>query len=557
MSTTKRRKVILVSVLAGLFLLIIAGIICFDAIVTRTVNKRLQAELQADKRFDASFKSIVVLVGSRTVEVRDITFRMPAADTAQGIKPAVDLHVDRVSIRQINLSRLMKEKYLEIGKIVIDEPSVALNLPIAKMEQKEEAGQKPSPLTGVKVDKIDIDNCSMQLTDAATKLQLSLEDLSLDACDIGYDLATSTLSYNDSVYDISLSNLDFISPDGLYRLCMESLETKDAGAVVLKQLRCYNTVKKTELADRLGKVPATWIDVSLSKISTSPVNLVRLALSGEIDLDHMDIQGSKAHIFRDIRYPPKFPSPMPQEELMAMPMPMRIRTVHMAVPKIDIEMCMLGLESGVIGVENVKGTVSNITNHKGESMHAKMHAALAHGGEGELTASFKMDKASHFDMAANFHDVKAASFNTFLHPLFGMEAEFTINELTTSYSGDHICANGTFCMTYDDIQARVIKDDTPYSVIAKNADAINVFAPAVLQRRNPRMPGQKPQSYEVTKTRDEMQNAAVYLTGPLLDGVLKTLLPGLVVKIIDQQIDKKADKKGDKNADKKAAKQKK
>lgn len=545
MTTNKRRKVILVSVLSGLALLILVGIICFDAIVTRTVNNRLRAELQADKRFDVSFKSMAVLVGSRTVEVRDITFRMPGADSIEGAKPSIDAHVRRVALRNVNLIRLLKEKHLEIGKIVIDDPSLAINLPIAAQEQGE-SDSKPSFLTGVEVDRIDIDNCSLQLSDAASSLQLSLENLSFDAYDLAYDLTTSSLSYNDSIYKLSLDNLDFISPDGLYRLCMESLETHDAGAVVMKQLHCYNTVKKTELADRLGKIPATWIDVVISQISTSPVNLVRQALAKEIVIDHIDLQGSNAHMFRDIRYPQRDPSPMPQDELMAMPVSLRIRTVQMAMPKIDIEMCMLGLESGLIGAEHVRGTITNITNHKGESMHAKMHAALAHGGEGELAASFKMDKAAHFDMSATFNGVKSASFNTFLHPLFGMEADFTINELTTSYAGDRICANGTFCMTYDDIKVRVIKDDTPYSVIAKNADAINVFAPAVLQHRNPRIPGQKPQSYEVTKTRDEMQNVAVYLTGPLLDGVLKTLLPGLVVKIIDQQIDKKGDKKGGK-----------
>ncbi len=545
MSTNKRRKVILWSVLAGIVLLVIVGILCFDAIVTRTVNKRLQAEVQADNRYDVSFKSIAVLVGSRTVEVRGITFRMPLTDTIGDAKPGIDMHVRHVSLRQVNLRRLLKEKHLEIGKIVIDEPSVAINLPIVMQEQSDST-RMHSFLKGVTVDKIDIDDCSFRLTDASSQLQLSLEDLSLVAYDLGYDLSTSTLLYNDSLYKLSLNDLDFISPDGLYRLCLHSLETQDAGAVVMKQLHCYNTVKKTELADLLGKIPSTWIDVNINKITTSPVNLVRQALAKEISIDNVEVDCEKAHIFRDIRYPQRDPSPMPQEVMMAMPVPMRIRTVKMAVPKIDIEMCMLGIESGLIGVQNASGSVTNVTNIKGEIMKAKMHASLAHGGEGDLTASFKMDKAAHFDISAKFADVKGESFNTFLHPLFGMEAEFTINELTTSYSGDNVCANGTFCMTYDDIQARVIKEDTPYSVIAKNADAINVFAPAVLQRRNPRLPGQKPQSYQVTKTRDEMQNVAVYLTGPLLDGVLKTLLPGLVVKIIDQQIDKKGDNKSGK-----------
>lgn len=534
-----KRSWILFSILAGIVLLVIVGFVCSDAIVTKTVNSKLQEKLQANERFTIGYRHLAVLLGSRTIELKNVVFCTANTDSLGNGEPGLQLHIERVVLRHVSLRRLIKDKHLHIGRIIIDEPDIVVNLPLDRKE-KTDSAKVNAPLTGIDVEKIKIKDGSLRLRNTGNRMQLSLDDLQLTAHDIGYDITNASLAYNDSLYHIALENLDFTSADGLLRTQMKSLETKDAGAVVAEQLHCFNTVRKTSLADRKGKIPATWFDISLNRITTSPVNLIRQARAKEIAIDNITVDGKKALLYRDVRYPAKKPFPMPQDKLLAMKMPLKINTVQLTIPQFDIEMCTRDIGSGHLQLKQVRGTLANITNRTGDNLTAKIKTALSHGGEGDITLTMKMDKEAHFNVVAGFKDVQGESFNQFLHPLFGAEAFFTINSLKTDYKGDRKRADGTFCMTYDDIQVKVFKEETPYSLIAKNAETINLLAPTVLQRRNPRMQGKEPQSYEVGKERDEMKNFTVYLMGPVLDGVLKTVLPGSIVRGIGKKADKKA-----------------
>lgn len=552
---TKRQKVWL-WVLAGVVLLIGVGFVCSDAIISHMVNKKVKEALQAEERFSISYKYIAVMMGSRTVELRGLDFstapaeiKDAAEEAAAEYKPAVHVYVDRVSVRLISLLDLIRDRQVNIHQIVIDEPEVTLRLPLDQKalnsKDKKQAATADTvkaniPIKSIAVGKIKVKDGSLRLSDAKSKLDVSLDDLRLVANDLGYDIQKGEFTYNDSLYQFSLEDLSFTTPDGLMHIDLKSLDTKDAKEVTLTNLHCFNTVEKLQLADIKGKVPSTWIDVTLKKIQTSPVNIIRQAMNKEISIDRVSVEGSKGLAFRDVRYPPKYPSGMPQEAMLKMPIPLRIKKVNMSMPEFDVELSTLNINRGLLVVKNVSGTLTNVTNKKGEKLHAKVHAALSHGGEGNVNLMLKMDKASHFEFEAKFKDVQGESFNQFLHPLFGAEAYFTIDSLTTHYTGDNKRADGDFCMVYKDIQVHIIKEDAPYNLIAKNAETINILAPAVLQRHNPRIIGQKPQSYAVSKERDVLEEFPIYLIGPMLDGVLKTLLPGFIVRTIDKQTSKKA-----------------
>lgn len=529
---TKKHRWILISVLSGVALFVAVSVGGLDVLATSAIDRRLQASLKANDKFTITYNHLAVMLVSRTVELYGVTFSTARKDTIGEAPTPIDVHVKHVSLRQFGLLRLLKERHLYVDKVVIDHPDIALNLPMVNLA---DSTPMKMPLKGVDVEQVTVKNGSLRLSNSDSNMRLSLGGVNLAVRDICYDIPDASLSYNDSVYHLSLADLDFTTADGLFRVCLKSLDTKDAGALTAEQLHCFHTVNKSSLAEKKGKIPVTWADVTINNIITSPVNLIRQALAKEIALDQVTVAGRKLHIFRDIRYPAKEPYALPQDLLLAMDVPMHIQTVQMSMPQIEIEMCTQDIAKGSLSVKNVNGTIKNVTNRRGEKMQAKAHAELASGGTGDISFNMQVDKAGHFDFAADCKRVSGENFNQFLHPLFGLEASIVVDRLTTRYSGDRRHASGTFCMTYDDIQVHVFKEDTPYQLIAKNAGAINAFAPVVLQRRNPRIIGQQPQSYEVTATRNVMKNYGVYLMGPLLDGVLKTMLPGYLVKSIDKK----------------------
>lgn len=529
---TKKQRWILISVLAGVALAVAISVGGLDVLVTKAVDRRLQAALRDNDKYNVTYRYMAVMLLSHTVELRDVTFSIPPADTITGTEAPVQVHVKHVAFIQYNLLKLLKERQLHIYKVLVDEPEITINLPMVKFT---DTIPENIPLKGIDVAHVKVKGGSLHLSHTDNPMRLAVDGINLSLQDICYDLPAATLTYNDSIYRLTLANLDFTTDDGLFRINLGSLQTEDAGAIVAKNLHCYHTISKTALADKLGKVPATWADADITTIQTSPVNIIRQALAKQIDINSINVVGKKVHIFRDVRYAPKKPCPTPQDVILAMKLPVCVHTMQVTLPQLDIELRTQNIGKGLLTVRKAKGKLTNVTNKRGEKLHAKIHAELSNGGVGDVTMNMKMDKAGHFDFAADCKNISGSSFNQFLHPLFGLEASITVNSLTTNYSGDKRHAEGTFCMTYDDIQVHVFKEDTPYQLMAQNAGAINAFAPVVLQRRNPRIIGQQPQSYRVSKNRDPMKNYADYLMGPLLDGVLKTMLPGYLVKTIDKK----------------------
>lgn len=545
---TRRKRVwITVIVLAGTALLAGIAFVCSDTLVTKTVNSRVRQMIGNAGNYHIDYGSMVVLLGSRTVEIRDIVLCTDTTDSLAESTAGMSIHIKHVALRHISLRRLLQDKHLHIGRLSVDEPEIVIHRPSEKQQkqqaklqnkntrQQTDTTKTQSLLTGIDIGRIKIHDGKVRLSNTGNRMLLTIDDIQLAAHDIGYNMHSDSVSYNDSCYSIALKDISFTSADGLYKTTAESLTTEDAGAVVAKRVHCYNTVKKTALADKKGKVPVTWSDIRLHEVNTSPVNIIRQVLSKKINIDKIRIAGEKVNIYRDVRYKPKKPYPMPQEPLLTMKMPLRIKAVQLVMPQVDIEMATQNISSGLLQLKQVQCGISNVTNRRGDNMTANIHTMFIHGGEGDMSLTLKIDKASHFDFAANLKDMHGDTFNQFLRPLFGAEATYNIHSVKTQYSGDRRRATGTFCMVYDNMQVRIIKEDTPYKMIARNADAINLFAPVVLQKRNPRQQGKEPQSYQVAKERDEMSNFSVYLMGPILDGVLKTVLPGSIVRYIGKR----------------------
>ena len=435
-------------VLAGLMLVLVAGFMCADAIVSRLVNNRVQEQLQATDRFAVTYGSLAVHLCSRTIELEDISFSTHLPDKQVKDEPSAELHVSRVEIKSFRLRRMIKDQLLHIGCITVDNPQIVFSLPEDKRDKptQTDTAQVQPLLKAIIVDAIRVNDGSLQMTTALPPVQLKLDDLQL------------------AIHGVTCS-----------------------------------------LTDK------------------------------ELVIDSIFAEAPRTQVLADTYYKAKKPFPMPQEKMLAMPMRMRINTIQVALPQADIAVRMPDAPVGHLGIRKARATITNVSNHPGDKMEAGMHASLSRGGEGDFALTMTMDKAAHFNVAADLKQVKGESFNNFLHPLFGAEAAFVINRLTTRYAGNKHRADGTFCMTYDDIQVHIFKEDTPYKLIAQNAGVINAFAPAVLQRRNPRLPGMPAQTYEVGAKRNEMKIFAIYLIGPLMDGALKTLLPGVIVRQIDKK----------------------
>jgi hypothetical protein len=174
--------------------------------------------------------------------------------------------------------------------------------------------------------------------------------------------------------------------------------------------------------------------------------------------------------------------------------------------------------------------MSNITNRPGAVWKNRMSAPF--GKEGQMTALFNMhmNRASEFEAKMDGKHIETHDINSFVRPLVGITCECHIDRLSAEYKGDKTIAKGEFCMEYHGLKIQVHKEDNiPYNIVTKNADTFTTLANSLIPKSNPTAVDITPRRYQVEWKRNEWKHYPLYVFGPCIDGVKKTMLPGLYV----------------------------
>lgn len=553
-------KIAGITVGAILFILLIFWLLG-NMWITNIMDGFLRKEIGKLESVYVDYQKLDIDIFKSSATLDDVVFCTRPDSVLPEDSTGVKFKVDRMVFSGCNFVRMLNRNELSLHHITLNHPEVVLHLPLDKpekpetpeeevIEEVEDVNEKAAILRDLIVKSVRINDGSLRMRDVTNKMMLQLDSLKVRGYGIGYhfgengelpedDVLTGHMLYNDSLYNLSLSNFSFVSPDGLFRTDIQKLQTANAGPLTISGIHAFNTCEKGSLSKLMGGVKVTWVDMSLKEITTSPVNLIRQALAETIELDSMHITGNRSVILRDERYPAKEPFPMPQDVMLDIKKTFAVNHVTGDFPAMEIQVLTTHLQNcGILHLGHMDLVVSNVSNVPQTRMKAVANAAFGEDGIGHITMDMTMNRAANFDFAAHIKGLKGSMFNDFLHPLFGAELQCNIHDLTTSYHGNRDEAEGTFCMLYDSVNVHVFKEDAPYKPIAKNANAINMFAPMIIQKSNPRQPNREPMSYEVHAKRDPMSHFVFYLISPMMDGCMQTLLPGFVVKSIHKKQEK-------------------
>ena len=498
---------------------------------TREVNKALAA-LPFDS---ASCGGIFVDVFSATASVDDIHFAYrgePINPKDTTLRPASRIAIERIEIGHLFYAMLFSKQVL-VHDIHIVQPRVELWLDDEHPERsfpefpKDTTDTFVFPLRSAELMHLHVEHVSLALHSLRTPLDVAVDSLSLSVHDLAYD---SAFHYCDSIYRLHIAHAKIITPDGLMRIETRDLNHLDQGPLTLAQTRIGNIVPKQHLGD-ITREPATWIDLFIDQVATSPFNPIRKALAADLTLDHVDAQVSRMDIFRDERYKPRSVCLMPQTIMRSIPIEFDIRSIDAAIKKIHIEFASTNTNVGQLDIHSIKANVSHATNRRGATLAAKGHCAL---GSGTASAAFHMtfDKNCTWGMRIQAETVNTSVMDHFVRPLVGMTSDCMIDRLDVQYTGNTVQADGTFRMLYHGFKVQVHKDDNiPYKIITKNAKAFNTLGNSLLAKSNPSAVNTKPRAYKITWKRNEYKPIPLYFFGPCIDGVKKTLLPGLYVHL--------------------------
>lgn len=474
----------------SLIILAIIIIVCGTLIIgangwmSKVATKQVQIQLQAlnSDTLQVGCGDVHIRLLKRKVYVDDISFMMKG----------VNLRVEEVAVGPISYRKLFRDKTVAIKRVKVQDAS------------------------------LDYNDQSSKLTVHADSIYASVNQLS-------YCLIDSTFSYNDSVYSLCLGSAFITLPDGLSKAEVHNLRFEDNGPLNLGYTRYCNSVDKHKLADML-KEPVTWIDIELNSLSTSPINPWKYVDVKSYILDSLHVDVRRLHVYRDVRYPAKHPYPMPQQVLMAIPTHFDVLHTDARIHKIDVEFASTNVNCGQLHLQNFAADIWDITNIKGKQFRSRLHGKIGKEGRAKALFVMHMNSACKFDLSLEATNIQTNNINTFLRPLVGMTCDCNINHLKTNYSGDSVRAEGEFMMLYDGLKVQVHKeDDIPYKIVTKNAGTINSFVKTCVPKSNPTTAHSQPRSYKVSWKRDPSKEFPLYAFGPIINGVVETMLPGIFI----------------------------
>lgn len=525
----KGAKITLIVILVVL----VVGILIADNVVSSIATQSANKALATMPGSEASVGAIHVRLFSGTAAVEDIHYRH-MGEAAKGSKadPGVEVHIDRIELGHVFWTKLMKKELLVHSLHIVrpqmelwmDEEHPELSFPV--FENDTTAQNKIAEYFSFALMKFEIEDASLALHSVRTQLDIQAEGCSLTVRGLAYD---STFHYCDSVYDFSLASASVMLPDGSMRLSTQDIAHSDAGPLSIGKTLVAHTMGKKELGERLQE-PTTWMSMEMESLKTSPLNPIRKVLAQDYTLEHADVVFGHMDIVRDLRFPPKEPFPMVQEALMALKTVFLVKQVDVQIPLIDVGLLSTNINCGQLQLKRIHATAKNITNRRGQTMHIKGGCPIE---KGKMQMEMHFTANSNCDLETRLHaeNVNVSYLNTLIRPLVGMTCELQVDTFDTHYRGNKTEATGQFRMLYHGLDVKVHKeDDIPYKIVTRNAGFINSAAHTLLPKSNPSSPAATPRAYNVKWERDVWKPTELYLFGPCINGVMKTMLPGLFIK---------------------------
>ena len=529
---TRRTKITIISLSVVLIvILILSG--GLSAMFSRVALREVNSALASIPECEASIGDIRIslLTGTATIDDLRFTHNGPAIK-GSAHNPGVEVHVEHIEVGHVFFYKLIHKEALVYSIRVIhpemelwlDEAHPELSFP--EFKQDSTVKNPIAPLKCAELMNLYIDGADMKMHSTRTSLDLEVEDCSLSLCDLAYDTA---FHYCDSLYSIALNRASILLPDSSMRIETNDLSNMDGGPLRIGKTLIAHTMGRTQLGEMVQE-PTTWIKMRMDSLKTSSFPLIRKALTQDYTLPRVEVFFEHMDILRDLRYPAKEPFPMVQEAFMSINPIFLVQEADVHIPKINIGLMSTDINCGTLQIRHIRAKAMNITNRRNAIMRLKGSCPIEKG-KMHIEMNFTINKNCDFETRIHAQNVNASFLNTLVRPLVGMTCDLPIDTFDTHYSGNKTEAAGQFRLLYHGLEVKVHKEDNiPYKIVTRNADVINSAVHTLLPKSNPSTAHSQPRAYNTQWKRNVWMPTELYLFGPCIDGVKKTLLPGLYIK---------------------------
>lgn len=519
MENRKRKKLMAICILLGVFVvLLLTANLTTSYLIKQKVDKEL-ALLPAEFG-EVGCGSIYVRLFSGTAEVNDIRYiyhHSKKVHKKDSVAPGIRVSIGKIAVGRIFYSLLMN-KQLVVSSVSIVRPEVDLWLDdknplhsFPAIPKSEETTQKASfPFHLAQLNAFHLEKASVRYHSLRNPLDAKVDSCSLSVYHLSYDTA---FHYCDSLYHFALEHAAMTTPDGLMYIETRNIEQKDAGPLKIGRTHIMNTISHKEMAERANE-PITWMDMYMASAKIEAFNPVRKILAQDWTFGEISAVVNKMNVVRDLTHKPLKPYRMLQEDMMDIPVLFRVAKISGEIKKLTITLALTPTRCGKMSMQKIHASISNLTNARGAMM--KVSGGMPLGdGNASVGINLTMNDNSDFTMRMTAQNADMSFINEFIQPVAGMKLNCAVDRLDLENIGNKDKTTGTFCLQYHDLE-----------VLENNFAG---FANAILPGRNPSNDKSEPRAYKTEWKRTPKQEFAFYIFGPMIDGVIKTLLPGVNV----------------------------
>ena len=524
---SKKLRIVCYSLLAVL-VLVLAALVYANVVIDDLLQAEIAKLSQQYKAGRMQVGRVDVNLWTSSAALDDVYFAVDSIGKANA--PAYTLSVKKAEIKYVRLLRMLLRKQLYVNTIEISDADVSLLLNDAPKNQQQEVGvgwQASQDLLRfialLDVENVLLNNASIQVKSSSTPFQMQVDSAYVYAHNLRCNFADSTITYNDSLYRFSFRNLSFVEPAGEYKVSIGALDTENAQALLAKNVAVKCIVPKEKLAEKRGRVAATWMDAQIDSIKLSSLNVIRAIFQQSCSVDRVEVGARKLDMYRDSRYPMKKVSRPLQLSLMQLKKEIFIGRLVMSVNTFNYQ--FQGKQGGVgkLSLQRLMLTANRVSNKPSNMINCNIKGLMGNQAPLNMQLSLDLNNLCTWNCEAQLKNLKMDTFNEFVGPMMGVGLKGNIRSVEAKYAGDSLEAKGIFTMCYDSVKIKVLPT-SPVPWLAKHARAVTDIANVLIPKSNPLHAKKDPKSYYLHTQRPMNKPYMFHLISPMIQGVKETLL---------------------------------
>jgi hypothetical protein len=522
-------------------LLLVIGILFFltarhaDKLADPFIRSLLEQNKPMNHRID--FRKINVNLISRSINIKDARI-YPDSSLVKDSNIWIAVNVDLIKLTGFNIKKLLLEKILIVGDLVLLKPDVEIHLPLIvttetleKVEEDSVKKAKSPLLKSIALNRMILSEGSFKLIRNDVVLASSNE-IGFLAKEINLvrNSKDEPIGYTYGEVKVTLSNIKLHSETGLYDMSLAkfSIDKRDS-SVLLNGFKMIPKFEKSECVNKF-KFQTDRFDIKIGSILISGIGYRRLLNGEPLEISKVLIDSIYADLFRDKMVPfdlNRFPL-FYNESFLKIPVPIILDTVKVVNSMVMYNELAEGkTEIGLIRLEDFCVQTYNLTNIvKDDSVDQVMKIDIQANimGEGAMNAQVILPlegDLKRLECSGTVGTMQLSPLNAMLEPSLNIKFNAgNVTKMTFAFTGNNIVSDGWMEFLYKDVDVVILKKDP-----GKEWGFASLMANAMTNSNNPESGKSRIKSVQIGFERDKNKGIINYIWKTLMSGMVRTILP--------------------------------